>query len=130
MGSFIDALQISEPDKIRLKQLGADTPFSLLSLIRAAPHEFDALMGENASLVRGQVEALTPSSQRDLPRHEAEFALGAELGPHPRLPTPVRDIATRDRLFSEWQSLRNGPATRNSVRARELEKELNAMLEG
>jgi hypothetical protein len=129
MGSFIDALPISETDKGKLKQLGAETPFSLLSLIEAAPQEFRALMGDTASFVVEQVKQMVPPSQRKMVGSPPEFPLGAELGPSPRIPDLTRDTALRDRLFAEWRSLLNNPATRDSKRAKELEEQLNALLE-
>jgi hypothetical protein len=45
------------------------------------------------------------------------------------LQNPTYDIALRDRLFNEWQSLLKNPGMRDSERAKQLEQQLTALLE-
>jgi hypothetical protein len=129
MASFIDDLPISGPDKRKLKQLGTDTPFGLLSLIQAAPNEFNSLMGDSAGIVREQVEELVPASRRSVIGTVPELALGAQLAHPPRVQQPTDDIGLRDRLFDEWRSLLKDPVTWEGKRAKELEAQLNALME-
>lgn len=129
MGGFIDALPISELDKQKLRQLATDTPVALLSLIQAAPGEFDTFMGDSAAPVRQQVENLVPFSRRSLTGPAPEFPLGAQMAPRPLVPQPAFDIGIRDRLFEEWQGLLKSSATRDSQRAKDLEAQLNSLLD-
>jgi hypothetical protein len=130
MGGFIGTLRISGESKAKLRRLGAETPFALLSLIEAAPKEFAALMGNDAPVAREQVAQLVPPSQLELLSFTpAELPLGAELSPAPKIADPPYNISLRDRLFDEWQELLKNPKTRNSQAAKELENHLNLLLE-
>lgn len=129
MSDFIDTLQISQTDKAKLKQLGTDTPFALLALIEAAPDKFSSFMGGSADLIREQVGTLVPPAQRRSVLPRDAFSLGAQLSSAPRLVEPTYDVALRDRLFQEWQTLQQNPSTRDSGRAKELEQRLSDLLE-
>jgi len=131
MGSFIDALPVSETDKNKLNALGTCNLFSLLSLIEAAPDDFESLMGSAAArLIETELTKLVPPSQRVLATQSHEFPLGAELSRPPSLRELPYDVALRDRLFTEWQALLKDPATRSGQRAKQLEDQLTALLEG
>lgn len=128
MGAFIDALPISDLDKGKLKQLGTETPFGLLSLIRAAPVAFDSLMGHSAQLIKRQLESMVSVSEREYSEEIPDFSLGAQIERLPSPPSRSRQIQLRDQLFEEWQGLQRDPATRDSDRSKELKAKLDALL--
>jgi hypothetical protein len=130
MAGFIDALPISVADKKKLRILGADSPAALYSLIEAAPTAFESFMGGAARVVRERLQHLVSATESARATCDTtEFPLGAELSQPPRLREPPYDVVLRDRLFSELQDLRRNPVTRNGARAKQLEQELNLLLE-
>jgi hypothetical protein len=62
-------------------------------------------MGDAADLIKGEMQKLVPPSQRALVRNSGGFPLGAQMSQPTHLQNPTYDIALRDRLFNEWQSL-------------------------
>lgn len=133
---FLSKLGLSEDEVKKLAGLGASTPAALLALRRAAPDDFERLFGKSkASEITVRLEGLLRPEERDSlasapqPRR---YPLGANLGTPPTgLPQPKFDIAERDRLFRELQSLRQSSSLSpaDKVRLAELESRLNALLE-
>lgn len=133
---FLSALDLSPDEQKKLANLGVSTPAALFSLSQAAPEAFDNLLGkERAGAIVENVrnlltrDELARVAKAPPPRR---FPLGALLGkPSGSLPPPKFDVAERDRLFNELQSLRKlgSPSKAQKEHIADLEKQLNVLLE-
>ncbi len=133
--SFLSNLGLTEEEKSKLAKLGASTPAALLALRRAASQDFETLLGKDRAeqITKGLRQLL---SEDELQRIDTappvrRYPLGALLGELPAgLPPPKFDIAERDRIFDELQSLKklNAPTEDQRIRIAELEDKLNVLL--
>jgi hypothetical protein len=131
---YLAQLPIDDSVRRKIEELDAPTPIGLLSIIRSSPQAFDSLVGHGVA--RELEEALT----RMVPAHEQEqifsmpkreFALGAMVdSEEPGLSAPGYDVAERDALFAELESLRKSndrsPAAAQKIHT--LEEQLEALL--
>jgi len=129
MPDFIDHLEISAAEKDKLRQLGADTPASLLSLIEAAPGAFETFLGHASGHIRDTLLDMVPNAFQLQAIEKKSFPLGSILSAPPVIKPLPFNIGLRDQLFNEWQTLQRDPSTRNSPRTQELQAELSALLE-
>ena len=129
---FLRGLPISEEEMQKLAGLGASTPLALLFLRKASPKAFDRHFGaDRAAAIAEALEGLlseeekvklkTPSSPKG--------KFGARLSPAPKKLEPTFDLAKREQLWEELQSLRRQKqSAQRDQRIAELEAKLNAMV--
>ena len=136
MGSeYLSKLNLTEEERSKLAALGTSTPAMLLSVRRASPEAFEALVGKERAeeITLALEELLTPEEKQRLARGAAAgwFSLGARLDrPPEKLPPPPYDIEERDRIFKELQSLKKSqpPTPSQKKRIADLETRLNNLL--
>lgn len=127
---YLQAPDITDDERRKLSALGATSLLALVHMIRAAASSFRALVGlERADAIeQALVAALTPEEKALLDEPPRRFPLGVAAGPPPPLRAPAFDVARRDRLFRELQSLRAGADPQADARAKEIKRELDALL--
>ncbi len=129
---FLKDLPISEEERQKLAGLGASTPLALLFLRKASPEAFDRHVGaDRAAAIAEALEGLL--SEEEKVKLKAPFSprgkLGARLSPAPQKLEPTFDLAKREQLFKELQSLRKQKQTKQrDQRILELEAELNVLV--
>jgi hypothetical protein len=125
-------LPISEEERQKLAGLGASTPSALLLLRKASPEAFDRHFGaDRAAAIAEALEGLL--SEEEKVKLKAPFSpkgkFGARLSPAPQKLEPTFDLAKRERLFEELQSLRRQKqSAQRDKRISKLEAELNALV--
>jgi hypothetical protein len=131
---YLAQLPVEDSVRRKIEELDAPTPIALLSILRSSPEAFDSHVGQN---VRPELEE---ALKRIVPEHEQNqifsmprrnFPLGARLdSPDPAPTTSESEIAERNALFEELESLRKSEdrssATEEKVQA--LEKQIAALL--
>lgn len=131
---YLESLSLSDEDKAKLQSMGMQSPFALLSIIKASPDAFEAFMGkEKTAQLAQELEAKLSEDERSLletplPLRKTGAIIDRE---RPPLRTPSYDIGERDRLFDELQALRQRPEKTSALgkRIAELEERLNALLQ-
>lgn len=129
---FLKDLPISEEERQKLASLGASTPLALLSLRKASPEAFDRHVGaDRAAAVAEALEGLL--SEEDKVRLRAPFTpkgkFGARLSPAPQKLEPTFDLAKREQLFRELESLRRQNQTaQRDQRISEIEAALKMLI--
>ena len=115
----------------QLRALGVSSTDGLRAMVEAAPVDIERHLGASAvaAIERALTHAITPRPPGTdfVPE---PVTLGARLDPVPREQREPEQRAFRDRLFRELQQLRGDASGRSDARVRELETELNALLEG
>jgi hypothetical protein len=128
---YIDQLPVSEEIRAQLRSFGAETPEALLGLIEAAPGEFERMTGSAAAgRIRAALATMVQWHPEAMSEPAREHGLGAALERAPRLRDPGFDLEKRDRLHAELVRLQAQDAEGNRARIADLEKELNALLDG
>lgn len=129
---FLKRLPISEEERQKLAGLGASTPLALLLLRKASPEAFDRHVGaDRAAAIAEALEGLLNEKEKE--KLKAPFSpkgkFGARLSPAPQKLEPPFDLAKREQLFEELQSLRRQKQTaQRDQRISKLEAELNALV--
>jgi len=129
---FLKGLPISEEERQKLEGLGASGPLALLLLRKASPEAFDRHVGaDRAAAIAEALEGLL--SEEEKVKLKAPFLpkgkFGARLGPAPQKLEPTFDLAKREQLYKELQSLRRQKQTvQRDQRISEIEGELNALV--
>jgi hypothetical protein len=129
---FLKSLPISEEERQKLAALGASTPLALLFLRRASPEAFDRHIGTTrAPAIAEALEALL--SEEDKEKLGVPFApkgkFGARLNPAPQRLGPTFDLAKREQLFRELQSLRRQkPTAERDQRIAEIQAALDTLI--
>jgi len=132
---YLDQLHVNSDERARLAGLAAPTPAALLSLIQAAPEDFQNFYGTEATqCLIYELEQMLDQQQLSLLRQpvRTRLATGAVISLQvPALREPGYNLTERDRLFSELQAFRREANQTDSVcqRIQQLEIELNTMLE-
>jgi hypothetical protein len=113
---YLDELALPPDLRSKIEGFAATTPAALLSMIYAAPSEFQAYIGEGAtSALKLKLEAMvSPEELRRLRRAQPSFggSLGARLERPPGHPSrPKRDelYARRDDLLDRIDQLQRLP---------------------
>lgn len=121
-------LGVGPVERMKLAELGADTPEQLLAQIKAAPAAFARFLGRDiAALVEGRLRALVGPEQPTDPI-PAPGPLGVPLSPPPRALAPPRiDLARRDAMYTRLAQLRASRAPDDANRA--AENALDKMIE-
>jgi len=129
---FLKGLPISEEEREKLAALDASSPLTLLFLRKASPAAFDRHVGaDRAAAVAEALEGLL--SEEDKAKLKAPFTpkgkFGALLRPAPPKPIPTVDLAKREELYRELQSLkRQKQSAQRDQRISEIEAVLNAQI--
>jgi hypothetical protein len=128
---FLKSLLLSEEERQKLAGLGASSPLALLFLRKASPEAFDRHIGaDRAAAIAEALEGLL--SDEDKVKLKAPFTprgkFGARLCPAPQKLEPTFDLAKREQLYKELQSLRRQKQTaERDQQISELEAALNAL---
>jgi len=132
---FLDQISfLTQADRDQLKSIDADSPVALYAAIQASRISFERILDQEKlnSLEKELYSLISPAERNILianafspPPSGAIVTHGpSELGP------PGFDIEERDRLFEKLQHLRSINSTECEVQAREVEQQLNALLDG
>ncbi len=131
---YLEDLPLSFEEKAKITSLGAPNPAALLAMRQANPEAFDQYLGrDRAQELAAALRHLISEPERtvlDAPVQQFRTT-GAIIGRKaPLLRPPRYDVAERDHLFEQLQSLRqqedSSPATKRRIA--ELEQRLNALL--
>lgn len=130
--AYLDLLPLPPAARDQLAGLGVPSPEALLSMMRAAPQDFERLLGpELAREVADDLEVLIGARGRQELEHLPlpQAPLGARLDEPPR---QVADFGTRerDRLFEVYQQLQREAARDPGARRRlaAVEAQLNVLM--
>jgi hypothetical protein len=129
---FLKGLPISEEERQKLGSLGASSSLALLVLRKASPEAFDRHIGPNrAAAIVEALEGLL--SEEDKVKLKSPFTpkgkFGARLSPAPKKLELTFDLAEREQLFKELQSLWQEKKTpQRDQRITEIEAALNALI--
>ena len=127
---YIEQLPVSNEIRGRLRSLGAHSPEALLGLIEAAPADFERLTGsEAAAQIRAALRQMVTWHPKAIEGPVAGYSLGAALEKAPSLREPGFDVEKRDQLHAELVRLQAQNSESNRGRIKELEQELNALLD-
>jgi len=133
VNDFIDSLALSEDEKARVEELGAESVPMLLGQLCAAPDAAASFLGDDLyKKLLAAAESRLRATERSIlqmqtPQYHDE---GAVIGPPPQLSEPGYDLEQRDILHGEWLRLRQKPekSPEESRRMSDLESQLTSML--
>lgn len=133
--NYLENLPLSDEEKAKIAALGATSAAALLAMMRAAPEAFNHYLGSDFSQeLAAALEASISDRERAILNSAPQKfnATGAIIGKEPpEINSPPYDIAERERLFNQLQSLRqqydSSPETKRRIA--ELEDQLNTLLE-
>ncbi|MBL7645752.1 MAG: hypothetical protein JNK74_06110 [Candidatus Hydrogenedentes bacterium] len=132
---FVVTLPLSAQEKEVIYRLGAPNAAALLSMMRATPESFDALLGsERTRELQNVLEGSVSQAERDIVDAPLEptFYTGALVDREPpSIPRPRFNVKERDYLFDQLQHLRSQEEHSASTKQHitEIEQKLNSMLE-
>lgn len=131
MDSYLDKLSLSVEEKAKLKDLAAETPAALLSLIQANQKAFEDYFGaKRTPEILELLEDLVSHKERRILQHSPPNLreLGAIVGEKsPKIKSADYDIEERNRLFDElqfWQS-QNSSSDKVKQKIAKLTDQLN-----
>ena len=134
MDNFFEVLPLSGREKDQLKELGADSPVSLLAMIEANPVAFENLLGaKKLSDLQNFLEDLLTEQDSYFLKNQSvkHFKLGAVTEKKfPKLTEPDYDINERDRLYEELKNLKSEQSfsDENKERISKITDKLNRMM--
>jgi hypothetical protein len=128
---YLKGLPISEEERQKLGSLGA-SPLEILRKRKASPEAFDRHLGpDRATAIVEALEGLLSEEDKVKLKEPStqKGKLGARLSPAPKNLEPTFDLAKREQLFKELQSLRQEKKTpQRDQRITEIEAALNALI--
>jgi hypothetical protein len=95
VADFIDQLQVSQEERVKLRALGAKSPLSVLSLRKASQEAFDRHFGaDRADSIAEQLRSLlAPDELQQLEqpvRRPGSLGARLDLPPNPRTPADAQ----------------------------------------
>jgi hypothetical protein len=131
--SYLDRLPLSAEEKAKLKDLAAETPSALLSMIQANPKSFEDYLGvKRTPEIMEMIDNLVSHNERQVLKTPLTGfrELGAIVGktsPAPKQPN--YDLEKRNQLFEELKYWQSQDSSSDNVKQRitKLTEQLNEL---